>query len=98
MWELQEQIDQLVQKYFDDSSAVCVNASAVGLDDRAGTVYVSTDERWIAVIGSTSSIDYYGGFEYVSLDYKVVIDGTTFYSGDHSRVDDAIDYYCEHQG
>mgnify|MGYP003147015496 CR=1 FL=1 len=97
MWELQEQVDQLVEKYFEDSGAVSVSADAVGLDARAGTVYVSTEERYIAVVGNTRLIDYYGGFEYIDEENRVVVGGTTFYSEDHDRVADALEYFIDLQ-
>ena len=97
MWELQEQIRNLVDGYFEDSGAVRVSAEAVGLDHRAGYVFVSTDEGWIAAVaGNVRSLEYYGGFEYV--DDKLSIGEITFYSSDSSRVADAIEYYNdEHQ-
>ena len=97
MWELQEQVEQLVEKYFEDSGAVRVNAEAVGLDYRAGTVYVSTEECYIAVVGNLRSIEYYGGFEYIHLENRVTIGDTTFFSDESSRVADALEYYNDLQ-
>ena len=97
MWELQEQVEQLVEQYFEDSGAVRVNAEAVGLDHRAGTVYVSTEECYIAVVGSLRSIEYYGGFEYISLDHRVTIGDTTFFCDDSTRVLEALEYYSDLQ-
>ena len=98
MWELQEQIEELIQQFFEDSGATPVNAAAIGLDSRAGTVYVSTDERFVAVVGSPRSLEYYGGFEYVDIEYRVVIGDTTFYSDDDSRVAEALEYHSDNQG
>ena len=96
MWELQEQIDNLIDQYLEDSDAVRVSAEAVGLDHRAGYVFVSTDEGWIAAVaGNVRSLEYYGGFEYV--DDKLCIGEMTFYSSDSSRVADAIEYYNDEQ-
>jgi len=92
MWELQEQIEQMVDQYFEDSSAIRVSAEAVGLDARAGYVFISTEEGWIAS-RNTRSLDYYGGFEYISEEHKVTVGEITFYSNDHSRVADALEYY-----
>ena len=92
MWELQDQIDNLIDQYLEDSEAVRVSAEAVGLDHRAGYVFVSTEEGWIAAVaGNVRSLEYYGGFEYV--DDKLSIGEMTFYSSDSSRVADAIEYY-----
>ena len=92
MWELQEQIEQMVDQYFEDASAQRVSAESVGLDARAGYVFISTEEGWIAS-RNTRSLDYYGGFEYISEEHKVTVGEITFYSNDHSRVADALEYY-----
>ena len=96
MWELQEQIEKLVDQYFEDASAQRVSAEDVGLDLRAGYLFVSTEEGWIAS-RNTRSLEYYGGFEYIGEDYKVTVGEITFYSADHSRVADAIEYYSDEQ-
>ena len=96
MWELQDQIDNLIDQYLEDSDAVRVSAEAVGLDSRAGYVFVSTEEGWIAAVaGNVRSLEYYGGFEYV--DDKLSVGEMTFYSSDSSRVADAIEYYNDEQ-
>ncbi len=96
MWELQDQIDNLIDQYLEDSEAVRVSAEAVGLDHRAGYVFVSTEEGWIAAVaGNVRSLEYYGGFEYV--DDKLSVGEMTFYSSDSSRVADAIEYYNDEQ-
>ena len=94
MWELQEQIDNLIDQYLEDSDAVRVSAEAVGLDHRAGYVFVSTEEGWIAAVaGNVRCLEYYGGFEYIGEEHKVIVGAITFYSSDHSRVADAIEYF-----
>jgi len=94
MWELEDKINELIQQFIEDSDAVCVSADKVGLDRRCGMVYVSIDEDFIAVSG-TSSINYYGGFEYIDSEYITGLGHMTFYSGETSRVRDCIDYYEE---
>ena len=97
MWELQQQIKRLVDEYFEASEAQRISAEAVGLDHRAGYVFISTEEGWIAS-RNTRSLEYYGGFEYIGDEYRVTVGEITFYSSDHSRVADAIEYYNdEHQ-
>ena len=96
MWELQEQIEQMVDEYFEDSEAQRVSAEAVGLDHRAGYVFVSTEEGWIAS-RNTRSLEYYGGFEYIGEEYRVTVGEITFYSDDDSRVWDAIEYFNDLQ-
>ena len=96
MWELQEQINCMVDQYFEDASAQRVSAEAVGLDVRAGYLFISTEEGWIAS-RNTRSLEYYGGFEYIGEEYRVTVGEITFYSSDHSRVADAIEYYNDEQ-
>ena len=94
MWELERKVENLVMQYLEESDAVYVRADDLGLDYRCGSVHVSVNEDFIAV-NSTYSIEYYGGFEYIGSDYKTTIGHITFYSGEHSRVRDAIAYYIE---
>ena len=93
MWELERQVEELVNNYIEESDAVCVSARDIGLDSRAGTVYISVNEDFVAVSGGGGSINYYGGFEYIDSDYITTIGHMTFYSGEHSRVQDCIEYY-----
>ena len=94
MWELEQKIEDLLKEYMESSGAVRVSAEDVGLDSRCGYVYVSTDESWIAVNGSTRLVDYYGGFEYIDHAEKTVIGEYTFY-GEGSRIEDCLEYYSE---
>ena len=58
-------------------------------------VYVSVADDFVAVSGGGSSINYYGGFEYIDSDYITTIGHMTFYSGETSRVEDCIRHYIE---
>ena len=98
MWELQDQINNLVEQYFEDSNAVKVSTEEIGLDIRAGTVFVSTTEGWIAAVGrNVRTLEYYGGFEYISEGDRMSIGDTTFYSNESSRVARALEHYEEQQ-
>ena len=93
MWELEQQIEELVNKYLEESNAVEVSAYKAGLDYRCGRVYVSLEEDWIAVKGSTGLINYYGGFEYIDSDYVTTIGNVTFYEAETDRVRDCLEHY-----
>ena len=93
MWELEKQVENLVMQFLEESEAVYVSADQAGLDDRCGSIHISVNEDFIAT--HFRRIEYYGGFEYIDSDHKTTIGHITFYSGDHSRVRDAIDYYKE---
>jgi hypothetical protein len=86
----------MVDQYFEDASAQRVSAEAIGLDARAGYVFISTEEGWVAS-RNTRSLEYYGGFEYIDIEYRVTVGEITFYSEDHSRVADALEYYNDNQ-
>ena len=45
-----------------------VRADHIGLDPRAGYVYVDLEDECIITKGNHRSLDYYGGFEYVPAD------------------------------
>ena len=81
-----------------------VSTAKIGLDVRAGYVYVDLDDRCIIVdSGSVRSLDYYGGFEYVEDDntteigqYKVYME-EGFHGEICERVADALDRYEEEE-
>ena len=95
MWELEQQVEELVSQYIEESEAASVFGDDVGLDYRAGRVYVSVNEDFVAVSGNVRTINYYGGFEYIDSDYITTIGHMTFYSGETSRVRECIEYYIE---
>lgn len=73
-----------------------VSAKKIGLDYRAGHVYVS-HEGIIVDNYSRRVLDYYGGFEYVNKEHVHVLGGYTFYSRDDERVEEAVQYYMNKQ-
>ena len=94
---IKERIDDIVDDYLRDSEAVEVSAEDIGLDRRAGRVFVSWQERWVAVASNSSRlIEYYGGFEYIDQENKTTVGRYTFYDDGSDRVDECIDYYAEH--
>ena len=95
MWELEQKVEELVNKYIEESEAVCVNADQVGLDFRCGMVYVSVADDYVAVSGNGRSLNYYGGFEYIDSEYITRLGHMTFYSGEVERVQECIEYYME---
>ena len=95
LWELEQKVNDLVDKYLEASGVVNVSALQVGLDYRCGRVYVSLEEDWVAVKGRTGSIDYYGGFEYVDSEFKTTIGNVTFYNSEADRVLSCLEFYKE---
>jgi len=71
-----------------------IKGEDVGLDNRSGRFWIDTEESLI-ITRVGSSIEYYGGFEYVDSEDKTIFgDYVVYHNGD--RVEDAIAYYVEH--
>lgn len=85
LYDLQDQVDQMVRDLKE------VSAEEGGLDYRAGRVYV-TKTHVIAHGGNVRTMNYYGGFEYVSKNYTMTIGDYTFWSAQDDRVQEFIDY------
>ena len=68
-----------------------IAASQLGLDDRCGRVYIDRNDEVIAT-ANRSSLDYYGGFEYIKEgEGRITVGDYTFYTTDSSRVQDCFD-------
>lgn len=89
------EIEQQMRDYL-AASAVRANANHIGLDGRAGTVYVTNE----AIIreGHPGSLEYYGGFEYVDREFVHNIGQYRIYLKDDERVAGCIEYFQETQG
>ena len=85
-------INETVTEFFENSNTVEVSAAECGLDKRAGNLFVSTKGGFIAA-RYPNSLEYYGGFEYISSEFRERIGDFTFYFDGSSRVDEAIEFY-----
>lgn len=72
-----------------------VKADKIGLDPRAGWVFVNED--CIIVEGGTRSIDYYGGFEYVDESSRTQLGDYVVFDCSDDRVQEAIDCFLENE-
>ena len=73
-----------------------VSANQIGLDVRAGWVYVDVENQLIVVDhNSVRSLNYYGGFEYVDSEQVTTMGDYTVYQSEDEddRVGDAVRYY-----
>jgi len=70
-----------------------VSAEAIGLDCRAGSVWVTEDA--IVAEHNTRSLDYYGGFEYVDTEYTARVGNYKVYFADDERVAGCLECYSE---
>lgn len=68
-----------------------VAAEELGLDRRAGYLYVDSD--CLVTVGETKMLEYYGGFEYVDAEDRTSVGRFTIWYDTSERVRDCIDYY-----
>lgn len=76
------------------SSMESVTGDRVGLDRRVGTILISPDAIGVRTY-NRGSLEYYGGFEYVSKEHRVTLGDFTFYMRDDPQVDDHVTAYYE---
>lgn len=72
-----------------------VKAQDVGLDSRCGKMFICQDG--ILVEGDTKLIDYYGGFEYINENDKMIIGEYTFYLNQNERVETCVQIWKSKQ-
>jgi len=92
--ELSTLVDDLnnrFQEWLEANTEHC-SAEKLGLDRRAGNVYVS-DEGVIIEKHNRRSFDYYGGGEYVADEYRASIGDYEVYYADDDRVMGWIENY-----
>ena len=77
-------VEALCEEYF--RSWEEASAETIGLDPRSHYGSLLYSREGIAVQGSTRSLDYYGGFEYVSGDDRREIGDWTVYLSSSSRI------------
>lgn len=92
LWNLKESLEDAVCDFL-RKKAKRVEASEVGLDERCGRIWVT--ESFIVSRQGNGNIEYYGGFEYVGKEDKVIVGDYTFYGSDDSRVAGHIDLYFD---
>jgi len=81
MWKVSEAVEAFL------SEAREVSASELGLDQRAAWGKVCVTPECLAVLAdSEGSLRYYGGFEYVSKEYRVGMGEWVFYLAEDDRV------------
>ena len=90
LFELIDNISELTDNFIGNMELVPANQ--LGLDPRCGKVFVSPD--CIGVYkGNDRTLQYYGGFEYVDLDYRHEMGEYVFYSTEDNRVRDHLETY-----
>ena len=90
LFKLIDEVTELTDNYV--SNMEMVPANRLGLDIRCGKVFVSPD--CIGVYkGNDRTLQYYGGFEYVDIDYRYEFGDYVFYGSEDNRVRDCLDCY-----
>jgi len=84
--------EQAMAQYLEENGTL-VSAEAVGLDRRAGQVWV-TDDAIVAEY-NTRCLDYYGGFEYVDTEYTARVGNYKVYFADDERVAGCLEIHSE---
>ena len=83
---LAEEAENLIQ-------SACEEMVYVGhlpnIDQRAGCDFWVDDEKVITSLENQVKLDYYGGFEYIESEYRMVIGDYIIFSREHARVDEA---------
>jgi hypothetical protein len=90
LFSLIDEVTELTDGFV--GNMIKVPAEQLGLDNRCGKLFVSPD--CIGVYKSNDrSLQYYGGFEYVDIDYRYEFGDYVFYGSEDNRVRDCLDCY-----
>lgn len=93
VYTLADSVNHMVESFVFDHMTK-TKASNLGLDGRAGLLYVNND-----CIASTRyndrSLQYYGGFEYVDSADRVELGEYVFYMAESDRVSNCIECFNE---
>jgi hypothetical protein len=90
LFELIDNVTELTDTFV--GNMIKVPANQLGLDPRCGKLFVSPD--CIGVYkGSDRALQYYGGFEYVDIEYRYEFGDYVFYRVEDNRVRDCLDTY-----
>ena len=88
--DLIEEVNNTVRKYVDN--AVRVEAETLGLDGRICGLYVA-EGAIIVSKNNDSTLQYYGGFEYVDKEARTELGKYVFYNAEDGRVAECIARY-----
>jgi hypothetical protein len=90
LFDLIDSVTELTDTFI--GNTVKVNPEQLGLDNRCGSLFVTPD-----CIGTYKARDralqYYGGFEYVDIEYRYEFGDYVFYGSEDNRVRDHLETY-----
>ena len=89
--EIQEQVAKLMESKLEECKRMTREQRLnMGIDPRSMYDCWFTDKELIVSEAESRSLNYYGGFEYVDLEYVMAIGGYVIYSGEDSRVQSVL--------
>jgi hypothetical protein len=89
LYDIVSDAEERVREWLEENGER-LNASAVGLDSRAGSIWV-TEDAVVVEEYNRGSLEYYGGFEYVSKESKTRVgEFTIYYAEEDERVMEVI--------
>ena len=90
LFELIDEVTEITDNFVAKMGQV--PAKQLGLDNRCGKLFVTPD--CIGVYKSNDrALQYYGGFEYVDIEYRYEFGDYVFYSQADKRVSDCLEHY-----
>jgi len=95
IFSMLDNMTDMIEEYVLKQTEV-VRPPRLGLDNRCGSLYVNED-CIIVPTYNDKQLQYYGGFEYVSKEYRFEVPGYVIYTGEDDRVRGCIDRYLETQ-
>lgn len=84
--QIREEVENMVQEMCQEMEQV---HHLPNIDQRAGHNFWVDSKKVITSLENQVRLDYYGGFEYVESEYRVILGNYIIFSRDHSRVDEA---------
>jgi len=90
LYDIVSDAEERVREWLDENGER-LRADAVGLDRRAGNIWV-TEDAVIVTESNRGSLEYYGGFEYVSKESKTRVgEFTIYYAEEDERVSEVVE-------
>lgn len=95
--KIEEIIADISPNFMTSNGYIRLNSCDIGLDIRAGTIYLDLKNEAIICIGNSKNLDYYGGFEYVAEEFTMSIkmgnQSVKIYLSEDDRVQSCLNHY-----
>lgn len=93
--ELLDNVNEQMDRFVNTMDPV--KANELGLDSRAGWDLWVNKDCIVTTLGSDSSLQYYGGFEYVNKEFRSQVGDWVIYMNGDERVREHIEQYFERE-